>query len=220
MMGTTMTSSPQFSPLDLATLAEIKYQREKVARLEAQRDALYGLDPVNERFVGGQYQADLDEAYAFHGSNAPAQREGESASTYRRRLLAGLTRYSKDPDVAKIDFTAASGPSGVPNWAVVKYADQIKADALDPASHRADVPDGQIKQITRRDQSGRETHEFVSGDGRTTFIHQIMAQTSPRRVVSRFFGRDRVGNISTATPVQKPTYGGRMPLSGGLPRSA
>jgi hypothetical protein len=67
---------------------------------------------------------------------------------------------------------------------------------------------------------GRKVHEFVSGDGRTTFIHQIMAQTSPRRIVSRFFGRDRVGNTSTATPVEKPTYGGRMSLRGGLPRSA
>jgi hypothetical protein len=144
-----MINSPQLSPQDLATLAEIKYQREKVARLEAERDALYGLDPVNERFVGGQIHADLDEAYAFHGRAAPAQREGESASSYRRRLLAGLTPYSKDPDVAKLDFTTPSGPSGVPDWAVKNYADQIKADALDPASHRADVPAGQINRPQR-----------------------------------------------------------------------
>jgi hypothetical protein len=222
----TMTSSPQFSPQDLAILAEIKFQREKLARLEAKQDSLYGLDPVNERYVGGQIQADLDEAYAFHGSNAPAQKEGESASTYRRRLLAGLTRYSRDPDVAKIDFTAASGYNGIPNWAVAKYADQIKADALDPASHKADVPAGQIKEIIKRDEGGRKVHEFVSSDHHTTFINDtgpnsLVAQgvIGARRVVSRFFGRDRVGNISTA-PVQKPVYAGRMSLRGGLPRSA
>jgi len=214
-----MTNSPQFSPQDLATLAEIKYQREKVARLEAQRDALYGLDPVNERFVGGQIQADLDEAYAFHGRTAPAQKEGESANTYRRRLLAGLTPYSKDADVAKFDFTARSGPNGVPDWAVKNYADQIKADALDPASHKADVPAGQIKEIIQRDSSGRARHEFVNGDGRTTFIHEIMAATSPRRIVRRMFGVDRIGSGSTM-PVEKPQSMGRQPLFRGLPRNA
>lgn len=209
-----MINSPQLSPQDLATLAEIKYQREKVARLEAERDALYGLDPVNERFVGGQIHADLDEAYAFHGRAAPAQREGESASSYRRRLLAGLTPYSKDPDVAKLDFTT---PSGVPDWAVKNYAGQIKADALDPASHRADVPAGQIKEIVRKDPCGRERHEFVSSDGLTTFIHEIAAATSPRRIVRRMFGVDRIGNGSTR-PVEKPISMGRMALRSGLPR--
>jgi hypothetical protein len=215
-----MTSSPQFSPQDLAILAEIKYQREKLARLEAKQDALYGpLDPVNERFVGKQYQADLDPAYEFHGRQAPGQREGESASMYRRRLLAGLTPYSRDPDVAKFNFTDSKDLNWVPDWAVKNFADSIKSDALSPESHKADVPPGEIKEIVKRDDGGRKVHEFVSGDGRTTFIHQMMAQTSPRRVVSRFFGRDRVGNISTA-PVEKPTYGGRMSLRGGLPRSA
>ncbi|HEY2530328.1 MAG TPA: hypothetical protein VGJ20_20720 [Xanthobacteraceae bacterium] len=66
------------------------------------------------------------------------------------------------PDVAKFNFTAKSGPNGVPDWAVAKYADQIKSDALDPASHKADVPAGEIKEIVKRDQSGRERHELVS----------------------------------------------------------
>ena len=209
-----MSESPQFSPQDLAILAEIKHLREKDARLEAQRDQLYGLDSVTERHTGGQYQADLDEAYAFHGRQAPAQREGESANMYRRRLLAGLAPYSKDPDVAKFDFTATSGANGVPNWAVARYADQIKADALDPASHRADVPAGTIKEIVKRDESGRERREFISSDGRTTFI-QMMAR--PRQIVRRMFGVDRIGNGAT-TPVQKPISMGRMALRNGLPR--
>jgi hypothetical protein len=214
----TMTSSPQFSPQDLATLAEIKYQREKLARLEAKQDALYGpLDPVNERFVGKQYQADLDPAYEFHGRQAPGQREGESANMYRRRLLAGLAPYAKDPDVTKFNFTDSKDLNWVPDFALPRYADQIKADALSPESHKADVPEGEIKQITHRDPSGRERHEFVSSDGKTTFI-QSMAR--PRQIVRRMFGVDRVGNISTATPVQKPQYMGRVPLRGGLPRSA
>jgi hypothetical protein len=212
-----MTNSPQFSPQDLAILAEIKYQREKVASLEARQDSLYGLDPVNERFVGKQIQADLDPAYEFHGRQAPSQREGEAANMYRRRLLAGLAPYAKDPDVAKFDFLDKQSPNHVPDFALPRYADQIKADALDPESHKADVPAGTIKQITHKDQSGRERHEFVSSDGKTTFI-QGMAR--PRQIVRRMFGVDRVGNISTATPVQKPAYGGRISLRGGLPRSA
>ena len=212
-----MTSAPQFSPQDLATLAEIKYQREKMARLEAQRDALYGLDPVNERYVGGQIQADLDPAYAFHGRTAPAQKEGESANMYRRRLLAGLAPYSKDPDVAKFDFTASSGPNAVPSWAVAKYADQIKADALDPASHRADVPAGAIKEIVQKDSSGRERHEFVNGDGRTTFIHEIMAATSPRRIVAKMLGVDKIGG--PPRPVERPHNAGPQSLFRGFPRT-
>jgi hypothetical protein len=215
----TMSESPQFSPQDLAILAEIKYNREKIARLEAQRDQLYGLDHVNERHTGGQYQADLDPAYEFHGRKAPQQKEGESANMYRRRLLAGLAPYSKDPDVAKFDFLDKRSPNHVPDFALPRYADSIKADALDPASHRADVPPGQIKEIVRRDMSGRETHEFVNGDGRTTFIHEIAAQTSPRRIVRRMYGVDVIGNNSTR-PVEKPRYMGRMALRGGLPRSA
>ena len=197
-------------------MAEIKYNREKIARLEAQRDTLCGLDHVNERFVGGQIQADLDPAYEFHGRQAPSQHEGESANMYRRRLLAGLAPYSKDPDVAKFDFAATSGANGVPNWAVAKYADQIKADALSPESHRADVPPGEIKEIVKRDESGRERREFISSDGRTTFI-QMMAR--PRQIVRRMFGVDRIGSASTR-PVEKPTYAGRMALRGGLPRNA
>jgi hypothetical protein len=81
----------------------------------------------------------------------------------------------------------------VPNWAVANYADQIKADALDPASHKADVPAGQIKEIVRKDQSGRERHEFFSSDGKTTFIHEIVAMTTPRRITRKMFGVDQVG---------------------------
>ena len=211
-----MSESPQFSPEELAILAEIKYNREKIARLEAQRDQLYGLDHVNERFVGGQIQADLDPAYEFHGRKAPAQREGETANMYRRRLIAGLAPYSKDPDVAKFDFLDKRNPNHVPDFALRRIADSIKADALSPESHRADVPPGEIKEIVKRDESGRERHEFVSSDGRTTFI-QMMAR--PRQIVTRFFGRDRIGSFSTR-PVEKPVYGSRMPLRGGLPRSA
>jgi hypothetical protein len=220
-----MTSSPQFSPQDLAILAEIKYQREKVASLEARQDSLYGLDPVNERYVGGQIQADLDPAYEFHGRTAPSQREGESANTYRRRLLAGLTPYAKDPDVQKFDFLDKQSPNHVPDFALPGYADQIKADALDPASHRADVPGGEIKEIIKRDESGRKRLEFVSSDDRTTFINETgpnslvaWGRIGARRVVS-YLGLPRDGAGSRLDRA-KPVTMGRVPLRGGLPRSA
>jgi hypothetical protein len=75
------------------------------------------------------------------------------------------------------------------------------------------VPPGEIKEIVKRDEGGRKVHEFVSSDGKTTFI-QAMAR--PRQIVSRFFGRDRIGSTS-AMPVEKPRYSGRMNLRGGLP---
>jgi hypothetical protein len=218
-----MTSSPQFSPQDLAILAEIKYQREKVARLEAKQDSLYDpLDPVNERFVGGQIQADLDPAYEFHGRQAPQQRDGESASMYRRRLLAGLTPYSKDPDVAKFNFTDSKDLNWVPDFALPGYADQIKADALSPASHKVDVPPGEIKEIVKRDEGGRKVHEFVSGDGRTTFIHQIVAARSPRQILTRL-GIPRDASTNARLDHTNPSGASypvteRRRLLGGLPR--
>jgi hypothetical protein len=78
--------------------------------------------------------------------------------------------------------------------------------------------EGEIREFKRRDESGREVTEFASRNG-YTFIHEIAAQTSPRRIVRRMFGVDRIGNNSTG-PVEKPRYMGRQALSNGLPRSA
>jgi len=145
---------------------------------------------------------------------------------YRRRLLAGLVPYSKDPDVQKFDFTATQGPGVIPNWAVAKYADQIKADALDPASYKADTPAGTIKEIVKKDLSGRNRHEFISSDQKTTFISEM---TEAKRrgwtaTVGNKFIRllDYMNGVTATTPRNmsvKPVNAGRMALKNGFPRT-
>jgi hypothetical protein len=156
-----------------------------------------------------EIQRQHDEAFEAHNLTTPMPRADESSSTYHRRLLRDhLQKYS--PEYRAVDL------NHVPPNMLENVATKIVADALSPVSHSFDVPAGQIKEIVRKDESGRERHEFVSSDGRTTFI-QMMAR--PRQIVTRFFGRDRIGNFAT-TPIEKPRYGGRMPLHNGLPRSA
>lgn len=106
-----------------------------------------------------------------------------------------------------------------------REASRIVADALSPVSHSFDVPAGAIKEIVKKDQSGRERHEFISSDQKTTFISE-MNNILPRRVTASVGGRfvkllDFVNGALGTTPLNlsvKPTNMGRQPLYRGLPR--
>jgi hypothetical protein len=136
----------------------------------------------------------------------------ETASDQAGAVQIACGPHSKDPDVQKFDFLDKRSPNHVADFALPGYADQIKADALSPESHKADVPAGEIKEIVKRDEGGRKVHEFVSSDGKTTFIPQMMR---PRLIISKMLGVDRIGG--PPRPVEKPHNMGRM---GRLPRSA
>jgi hypothetical protein len=154
-----------------------------------------------------EIQRQHDGAFEAHNLTTPMPRADESSSQYHRRLLRDhLQKYS--PEYRSVDL------NHVPSNMLENVATKIVADALSPVSHSFDVPDGTIKEIVKRDEGGRKVHEFISGDGRTTFIQQM---ARPRQIVTRFFGRDRIGSFSTR-PVEKPTYMGRQALRGGLPR--
>ena len=153
-----------------------------------------------------EIQRQHDEAFEAHNLTTPMPRADESSHQYHRRLLRDhLQKYS--PEYRAVDL------NHVPSNMLENVATKIVADALSPVSHSFDVPDGTIKEVIKTGADGRKTHEFVSGDGKTTFIQQM---ARPRQIVTRFFGRDRIGSFSTR-PVEKPAYGGRMALRGGLP---
>lgn len=207
------TVKSQSEALEHSKRSEAERQREDAARAESRQrqHSLSIAADAEERNRGRAHQIEWDAVYENLGRIAPAQREGETSEAYRLRLASGVQNCS--PDYRNLDLETVLFRQPAPFRETI--LSQIRQDALRPEARRVEIPEGQIREFKRRDQGGREVTEFVSRDG-TTFIH-LMAR--PRQIVSRFFGRDRIGNFSTK-PVEKPVYGGRMALHNGLPRSA
>ena len=86
-----------------------------------------------------------------------------------------MQEYS--PEWAKVNLREA------PSFMVDKVLGDIRSDALKPTSHQADIPPGVIREFIKKDESGRNRHEFVSSDRRTTFISE-MNNSLPRRVTA------------------------------------
>jgi hypothetical protein len=206
----------QKETIDRQQRSESDRVREDAARAESrQRQHSVSIaSDAEDRNRGRAHQLEWDAAYSNLGRIAPAQRDNETSEAYRLRLASGVQNCS--PDHADLDLETVLFRQ--PPSFRETILSQIRQDALRPEARHVGIADGEIREFKRRDESGREVTEFASKNG-LTFIHQMMAQTSPRRVVRRMFGVDRIGNTSTA-PVQKPVYGGRLSLRGGLPRSA
>jgi hypothetical protein len=136
-------------------------------------------------------------------------REGETVDAYRLRLASGVQNCSPDHRDLDLETVLFRQPASFRETIL----SQIRQDALRPEARHVEIPEGQIREFKRRDQGGREVGEFISSDGRTTFI-QMMAR--PRQIVRRMFGVDRIGSGATR-PVEKPISMGRMAR---LPRSA
>ena len=208
------TVKSQSETLERSKRSESERIREDAARAESRQrqHSLSIAADSEERNRGRGHQIEWDAAYENLGRIAPAMREGETAEAYRLRLASGVQNCSPDHRDLDLDTVLFRQPASFRETIL----NQIRQDALKPTARHVEIPEGQIREFKRRDESGREVTEFVSSDGKTTFI-QMMAR--PRQIVRRMFGVDRIGNNSTR-PVEKPRYGGRMPLHNGLPRSA
>jgi hypothetical protein len=158
---------------EMADWAEAQYLREKLAKLEGKPYS--PASSAGARFEGQQEAAKWQEPFEAHGRVVPPQHEGESLNVYRIRLASAMQEYS--PEWAKVNLHEA------PSFMVDRVLGEIRADALKPTSHRADIPPGVIKEIVKRDESGRNRHEFVSSDQKTTFISE-MNNSLPRRVTA------------------------------------
>ena len=208
---------PELTQKEQAIAAEYKYWKERHAQLEARTDTLSTPD---DRHQGRQYQADWADAFHFHGREPPMQREGESPSTYNRRLGSMMQEYSQEFKGADLHT--------LPDYWVNKVLPQIRKDALNPQSHKVDVPAGVIKKIRRKDKvSGRDYSEFISSDNRT-FIHEMTGANPRRRAYTaggKFInplGFQAYGRlIPTDVRDNSPESLGRdtrQPMRGGLPR--
>jgi hypothetical protein len=185
-------------------IAQIAEQQREVTR-NRQRHMTSETASIHQRnVIADQYQP----LYENNGRRAPAPSDNETPSSYERRLLSGLRRYCKDPDLRTADL------SELPDSHVGPFAKTIRNDAASPDAVKVDIPPGVIKGVTVRDPvTGRSQTEFHSSDG-TTFIHEMASGV--RRVVGNILGVNRLNGVPE--PIQPPEAMGRQALHRGLPR--
>lgn len=108
-------------------------------------------------------------AHAPHGGRAPPAMRRETKGAYGRRLARPLQDHSKQ--WKGVDL------SSLPDAAFAVAEHQIYTDAMEVASNPADIPAGQLRQVTRVDpDTGQRMHTFY---GQETFIKTDM---KPRRI--------------------------------------
>jgi 8-oxo-dGTP pyrophosphatase MutT (NUDIX family) len=128
---------------------------EAVAAMQAKLAELQAMVPraVSDADYGAllDAQARADSVYAQHGLQAPRALNGETVVAYRKRLARGLQAHSprwKDIDLLKFD-DAAFGIA----------EEQVYADSAAAAANPADLPEGQLRAITRT-QGGHTITEY------------------------------------------------------------
>ncbi len=109
-----------------------------------------------QRFITAQQSAEpLAQAFG-DSAGAPRWLNGETVPEYRRRLIDPYKKHSRawrDVDL-----------NGLPDQALDEVEKQIRADALQAATHPANMPVGMLREIQSRDQTGRTITRFVGSD--------------------------------------------------------
>lgn len=138
---------------------EIEYAarlKQELARAERRiREANAALVPLTEaeerQLIECQVRA--DSVYQQFGKQAPMALPGETPTTYRRRLVAAMQRYS--PTWKDANLGNAHGK-------VLDFAErEIYADALKEAHSPSSVPEGTLREIKTTDGSGRVISTFI-----------------------------------------------------------
>jgi hypothetical protein len=125
------------------------------------------------RFTAAQIAAERVHQAFGDSAGAPRWLNGETVPQYRRRLLQRYKQHSpawKDVDLSKISDETALGVAET----------QIYADAHQASMNGSLVPPNMLREITSRDQSGRQISRFVGADDAawsqfTFFPRQIRA---------------------------------------------
>jgi hypothetical protein len=124
------------------------------ARLAALEAHLSGTSEDRALFVSTQQKA--ERVYQAFGDSAERWLPGEGVNDYRARLAGKYKAHAKnwkDVDLTKL-------PADVLGIAET----QIYADAYEAAMHPASAPEGQLREIKERDQTGRNISRFVGRD--------------------------------------------------------
>ena len=100
------------------------------------------------------FQARADAIYNAHGGSAPRPLGSEAPMNYRLRLVDDLKRYSpkwKDKKLGAIATDEAF---------FSEVESQVYADAIEAARNPQDIPDGDLRCVTRKLPSGHTVNEY------------------------------------------------------------
>lgn len=97
-------------------------------------------------------QAEADPYYRDHARQAPMAMNGEGPDAYSARLGAGLQHHSAT--WGKVDL------AGLPPSVVTLAKQRIFEDSRKEAESPSNVPDGELRGITRADAAGRNATQF------------------------------------------------------------
>ena len=113
-------------------------------------------------------QEKADEALRMFNQSAPRAMDGETVASYRRRMAAELQPYA--PSMKDINIYESAGSA----------FDLIEKEIYDGARREVNnptmIPEGQLREVRKTDQSGRPYTEF-HGKVSTWLSHF----TGPRR---------------------------------------
>ena len=131
-------------------------------------------DADREAFADAQARADT--VYHALGSVAPRPMDGEDLLAYRRRLAKGVQMHSstwKDISIGTLGAEAFGVAEG-----------QVYADAVVAANNPTDLPEDELREITKTDTTGRRITSFVGRPG--AWMNNFSAG---RRLVAGFSNR-------------------------------
>jgi hypothetical protein len=97
-------------------------------------------------------RARLDEAIQPFNRSAPRPFTDENAELYRKRTLPIVQQYAPNYQDVKVDDARGS--------AFDLLEKQIYDDARQEAHRPTNIPDGELRQVTRYDASGRPYYDF------------------------------------------------------------
>jgi hypothetical protein len=124
-------------------------------------------NPIDENEINAT-QLDYDPLFRMHRpTGAPPPLERENATAYRRRLAEALQQHA--PNCKDFNIRHSTGT------AFDALEKQIKADALSESLHPTDIPEGELKQVTRYDQAGRPSYYFYGSP--SSWMRNFMPDT-------------------------------------------
>jgi hypothetical protein len=97
-------------------------------------------------------RAKLDQAIQPFNQAAPRPFTDENAELYRKRTLPMVQAYAPNFQNVKVDDARGS--------AFDLLEKQIYDDARQEARRPTQIPEGELRQVTRRDATGRPFYEF------------------------------------------------------------
>jgi hypothetical protein len=135
---------------ELASLREhVEGQSREIARLTG----LMKPRSDEEHAEMAEIQAKADSVFMGFGKKAPRPLEGEKSLSYRMRLATYLKPHSKR--WAKVKFSAL----GEEAFGIAE--EDVYNDAAQAAHHPVDIPEGELREVTREDpRSGLRTTYF------------------------------------------------------------